>query len=64
MSRITIDASDRTFLAVCECGWRKLTAARTQAEIQAEHHARAHHDDLSLASSFRGRTHRRAADRK
>ena len=44
MARVTIDAGGRTFLPLCECGWRGLPQDdRGAARLEARHHeVRAH----------------------
>lgn len=45
--KVHLDASHRTFLVVCECGWRDLTLSRSTAwEKARRHELRAHTGDL------------------
>lgn len=50
--RVRIDASARTFVVVCDCGWRGLGMSRADAWDQARRHElRAHpgHEDTTTA---------------
>lgn len=44
--RVLIDASARTFVVICDCGWRSLGMTRQDAWSQARRHElRAHPGD-------------------
>lgn len=44
--KVTIDASQRTFVVVCACGWRGLGLSRADAwELARRHELRAHPGD-------------------
>ncbi|MCI6557776.1 hypothetical protein [Schaalia hyovaginalis] len=58
--RIRLDASDRSVLAVCTCGWRDLALNRSAAMKKAlEHETNVHPEgrqayDLARAATRRG----------
>ena len=59
--RIRLDASDRTVLAVCTCGWRDLALTRAAAMKKAlEHERNVHPGGYQAADLLRAATRRRA----
>lgn len=62
MPRIRIDAGARTFMPVCECGWRGLPEDdRLTARRAARHHEqRAHPGDKQALRALNNQRHRDA----
>lgn len=58
---ITFDDSDRTTVAVCDCGWRGFSVGHTGARDQAAEHEASCHPGIYTARNLRAMRLRRHA---
>ena len=63
--KTVIDASDRTFLPICACGWRGLPAITRSAALSdaREHEKRAHEADHDVQRALNAAAWRMATRR-